>query len=84
MALGFHRRLRGLVGNQHGQLLALAAESFATFVTVDKSLPYPQNTTVLPLADIVLESTSKELSVMIALVPALEKALGSLQRGHTC
>ena len=71
----------GWSGIKNGKLLALAAESFDAFVTVDKNLPYPQNTAVLPLAVVVLESTSKELSVLLALVPALEQALGSLQRG---
>jgi predicted nuclease of predicted toxin-antitoxin system len=71
----------GWSGIKNGKLLALAAESFDAFVTVDKNLPYQQNTAVLPLAVIVLDSTSNELSVLLPLVPALEQALGSLQRG---
>ena len=71
--------LQGWSGVKNGKLLALAAESFDAFVTVDKNLPYQQNPSSLPLAVIVLDAASNELPALLELVPALEKALVSLK-----
>lgn len=40
--------LEGRSGVKNGKLLALAAGTFDAFVTVDKNLPYQQNTSRLP------------------------------------
>ena len=73
----------GWSGIKNGKLLALAASEFDAFLTVDKNLPYQQNLTVLPVAVIVLDSLSNELSALLPLVSALERALVSLS-GRTC
>jgi predicted nuclease of predicted toxin-antitoxin system len=68
-------------GIKNGKLLALAAESFDAFITVDKNLPYQQNTAALPVAVIVLDAVSNELPFLLPLLPALERELNSLKRG---
>ena len=68
----------GWSGVKNGKLLALAASRFDAFITVDKNLPYQQNLKALPIAVIVLDSYSNELSALLPLVPSLEKALGVL------
>jgi predicted nuclease of predicted toxin-antitoxin system len=73
--------LEGWSGVKNGVLLALAGEKFDAFVTVDKNLPYQQNTSNLPLAVLVLDVPSNELHSLLALVPALEAALLSLNAG---
>ena len=45
----------GWVGVKNGALLALAANEFDTFLTVDKNLPYQRNVANLSVAVIVLE-----------------------------
>jgi len=40
----------GWSGIKNGELLALAANEFDAFITVDKNLPYQQNLTTLPVA----------------------------------
>lgn len=65
----------GWSGNTNGTLLALAATKFDAFITVDKNLPYQQNTSKLALAVFVLDAQSNELSYFLPLVPALERAL---------
>ena len=45
--------LEGWSGVKNGKLLALAAAGFDAFVTVDKNLPYQQNTGTLPIAVLV-------------------------------
>ena len=69
----------GWSGVKNGKLLALAADEFDAFVTVDKNLPYQQNLTRLPVAVIVLDAVSNELPALLPLLPALEQALLSLK-----
>jgi len=47
-------------------------------ITVDKNLPHQQNLTTLPLSVVLLDSPSVALTELLALVPALEKALTAL------
>ena len=68
----------GWSGIKNGQLLALAAGRFDALVTVDKNLPYQQNTRKLPLAVIVLDAPSNELPSLLPIVPALERVLAHL------
>lgn len=42
----------GWSGVKNGKLLALAANEFDAFITVDKNLPYQQNLTTLAVAAI--------------------------------
>ena len=69
----------GWSGIKNGKLLALAATDFDAFVTVDKNLPYQQNLTTLPIAVVVLDTSSIELPALLPLVQALELRLSSLE-----
>jgi predicted nuclease of predicted toxin-antitoxin system len=73
--------IEGWSGIKNGKLLALAAAGFDAFVTVDKNLPYQQNTATLPISVLVLDAVSNELPYLLRLIPALEKALGALVKG---
>lgn len=63
----------GWAGVKNGKLLALAANEFDAFLTVDKNLTYQQNLITLPIAVIVLDAVSNELPALLPLVPALER-----------
>lgn len=69
----------GWSGVTNGKLLALAADEFDAFITVDKNLPYQQNLTTLPVAVIVLDAVSNELPALLPLVPVIERALSTLK-----
>ena len=69
----------GWAGVKNGKLLALAANEFDTFLTVDKNLPYQQNLITLPIAVIVLDAVSNELPALLLLMPDLERVLSSLK-----
>jgi predicted nuclease of predicted toxin-antitoxin system len=71
----------GWSGIKNGKLLGLAAGSFDAFITVDKNLPYQQNTATLPIAVLVLDAVSNELPYLLPLLPALERALDALVKG---
>jgi hypothetical protein len=68
----------GWSGVKNGRLLTLAADEFDAFITVDKNLPFQQNLTTLPIALIVLDALSNELSALQPLVPGLLRELKSL------
>lgn len=68
----------GWSGTKNGRLLALAATRFDAFVTVDKNLPHQQNLAALPIAVVLMDAHSVELTALLPLVPALERALLSL------
>ncbi len=69
----------GWSGIKNGQLLARAAGRFDALVTVDKNLPYQQNTSNLPLAVLVLDAPSNELPYLLRILPTLERTLASLE-----
>ena len=73
--------IEGWSGIKNGKLLALAALHFDVFITVDKNLPYQQNTAALPVAVVVLDAVSNELPYLLPLVPALEERLRKLVKG---
>jgi hypothetical protein len=66
---------------ENGALLALAAEHFDAFVTVDRNLSFQQNIDALPMAVIVLRAKSNRLADLRPLIPALLAALSSAQPG---
>lgn len=69
----------GWSGIKNGQLLALAAAGrFDALITVDKNLRYQQNPHTLPVAVVVLDAASNELTCLLPILPALEHALASL------
>ena len=63
---------------KNGRLLALAAQSFGAFITMDKNLPYRQNLSTLPIAVVVLDAVSNELTALLPLIPNIEKRLATL------
>ncbi len=69
----------GWSGVKNGKLLALAADEFDAFITVDKNLPYQQNLATLPVAIVVLDAASNELPALLPLVPQLLRALSSMK-----
>ncbi len=69
----------GWSGIKNGRLLALAATEYDAFITVDKNLPFQQNLEKLPIALVVIDAVSNELSVLLPLVPALLRELASLK-----
>ena len=68
----------GWRGYKNGRLLAAAAAEFDAFTTADKNLSYRQNLTTLPIAVVVLEAPSNELSRLLPLLPELERTLSGL------
>jgi predicted nuclease of predicted toxin-antitoxin system len=71
----------GWSGVKNGKLLMLAAVKFDALITVDKNLPYQQNTVSLPISVFVLDAPSNELPYLLPLVPKLEVALASHEPG---
>lgn len=69
----------GWSGVKNGKLLALAANAFEAFVTVDKSMPFQQNLATLPIALVVLDAISNELHALKPLLPSLEEELAGLK-----
>ena len=68
----------GWRGYKNGRLLAAAAAEFDAFITADKNPPYQQNLTTLPIAVVILEAPSNELSRLLPLLPELERTLSGL------
>ena len=68
----------GWSGVKNGKLLALAANEFDVFVTVDKNMPFQQNHLTLPIPVVVLHAASNELAFLLPLVPRLEVVLASI------
>lgn len=68
----------GWAGVKNGKLLALAAERFDAFVTMDGNLEFQQNLATLPIAVLVVEATSNRMEHLAPLVPVILKALESL------
>ncbi len=66
---------------KNGELLALAAQQFDVFVTVDRNLSFQQNLVAFPIAVIVLRARTNRLADLKPLIPALLKALESPKPG---
>ena len=71
----------GWSGDKNGKLFVLAAGKFDAFVTVDTNLPDQQNLTSIPISVFVLDAPSTEPPYLLPLVPILEVALASHDRG---
>ena len=69
----------GWSGTKNGQLLALGSIEFDAFITVDKNLPRQQNVSTIPIAVIVLDVRSNDLTSLLDIVAELENALVSLE-----
>jgi hypothetical protein len=64
-------RQMGWTAIENGELLALAAQEFDVFVTVDRNLAFQQVLTEFDLAVIVLEARTNRLADLKALMPKL-------------
>ena len=65
----------------NGELLALAAEAFDVFVTVDRKLPSQQNLSALAIAVVVLRARTNRLADLRPLVPNLLAVLTQAKPG---
>lgn len=74
-------RQMGWTTIENGDLLALAAEHFDIFVTVDRNLFFQQNLGSLPIAVIVMRARSNRLADLKPLVPAILAAIETSQPG---
>ena len=61
----------GWAGKQNGELLALAADAFDAFVTLDQNLQYKQNLEHAALAIAVLRAKSSRFEDLQPLIPGL-------------
>jgi hypothetical protein len=66
---------------KNGELLALAAEHFDVFVTVDRNLAFQQRLTSFRIAVVILHAKTNRLADLQELVPGLLIALESVQPG---
>jgi len=74
-------RQMGWTTIKNGELLALAAEHFDVFVTVDRNLSFQQNLVSLPIAVVVLQAKTNRLADLRPLVPRLLTAIASARPG---
>lgn len=72
----------GWAGKKNGELLALAAQRFEVFVTVDRNLFFQQNVTKLEVAVIVLSSRTNRLADLKPLAPKVLTALAKIKAGE--
>lgn len=72
----------GWASIKNGKLLALAAEEFDVFLTVDANLPHQQNLSRFNIAVVVLRPRSNKLADLKPLVPALLAALPTVKKGE--
>ena len=65
----------------NGELLALAAEEFDVFVTIDQNLSFQQHPPSFSIAVIVLQARSNRLQALRPLVPQLLAAIPNAPPG---
>jgi hypothetical protein len=66
---------------KNGELLALAAQHFDVFVTVDRNLAFQQNVSELRIAVIVLRAKSNRLGDLRPLITSLMAAIDTAKPG---
>ena len=64
-------RQMGWSAIKNGELLALAAQTFDVFVTVDRNLSFQQNLATRSISIVVLRARTNRLADLIPLVPSL-------------
>ena len=73
----------GLKGKKNGELLnAAELAGYAVLLTVDQGLAYQQNLTERKLCVISIRSRTNQLEDLLALVPAIENALKTINLGE--
>jgi hypothetical protein len=75
-------RQMGWTTIKNGELLALAAEQFDAFVTVDRNLAFQQSIGALQISVIVLRANSNRLDDLKPLIADLLAILGSAKPGR--
>jgi hypothetical protein len=66
---------------ENGELLALAANEFDVFVTVDRNLSFQQHLPAFTIAVIVLRARSNRLADLRPLIPELLASIPAAKRG---
>jgi hypothetical protein len=74
-------RQMGWIAIKNGELLALAANAFDVFVTVDRNLSFQQNVPEFAIAVVVLRARSNRLADLRLLVPDLLAIIPAARRG---
>jgi hypothetical protein len=74
-------RQMGWATIENGALLALAAQHFDAFITVDRNLSFQQNLASFPIAVIILQAKTNRLAALRPLIPSLLVALESAKPG---
>lgn len=71
---------KGWLGKKNGELLRLMiSDGFKVFITIDRNLPYQQNTERLPLTICVLCAKDSRRETLQVLIP---KVFNSIQEGN--
>jgi len=76
-------RQMGWSSIKNGELLALAAQAFDVFVTVDQNLAFQQNVGALSLAVIVLRAPTSRLAELRRLAPRLLAVIAAAEPGRS-
>ena len=74
-------RQMGWTSIENGELLALVAQEFDVFVTVDRNLAFQQNLGALTIPVIVLQAPTNRLADLRKLVPQLLAAIATAKPG---
>lgn len=74
-------RQMGWTSIKNGELLALAANEFEVFVTVDRNLSFQQNLPAFAIAVVLLRARSNRLADLRRLIPELLAAVSTAKKG---
>jgi len=69
----------GWSGVKNGRLLALAAEKFDCFLTVDANIESQQHLASIPIAILLVRAASNDPATLSKLAPAISEALSTIQ-----
>lgn len=72
----------GWAGKKNGELLRLMTGVFDVFITIDSNLEHQQQLQGLPLSFVVLSAKNNKLETLLALMPAVQSTLQSIQPGQ--
>ena len=72
----------GWASKRNGELLALAADEFDVFLTVDRNLSYQQDLSGFDIAVVVLVARSNSIDDLRPLAPQILETLGKAGRGR--
>ena len=72
---------RGWQGIRNGELLKLAGQEFAVFLTADQNLEFQQNLAEVPIAIVVLMASSNRLEAYVPMERRIRAAIQGAGRG---